>query len=247
MPPERISRSRKGLMFNFLSNSPKINTLKTIDELIQSRKDRFTPPIQHARRGTVKIAVIDDQHFEAGVNLRNYGYNITEIGDIKSVKEVAEFPVVLCDLMDVGRHFDDVNQGAAVIGEIRKNYPGILVAAYSGSSSTADPVKKARMLVDKFIQKDAEIEKWVENLDELISKATDPKLIWIRARKALIDQEIDSRNLLLLEDAYVRSIENKDSSFARMKQISGKEVVGNAASSIVSNLISSAIFFLIVG
>ena len=229
------------------SRSPKIDTLKTVDDFKNNSKNRFKPPIHQSRRKEVKIAVIDDQPFDAGVNLRNYGYDITEIGDIKSVTEVANYPIVLCDLMDVGRHFDDKNQGAAIIGEVRKNYPGILVAAYSGSSSTADPVKKAKMLVDKFIQKDADIEKWVESLDELIAKATDPRGIWLRARRALVEEEIDSRSLLLLENAYVCSIENKDKDFSMMTSLASSDKVGHASSSIILNLVSSAVFHLIVG
>jgi hypothetical protein len=67
-----------------------------------------------ARRSAIKIAVIDDEPFAPQTNLQSYGYNIKPIGDLKNLKEVAEYHIVLCDIMGVGRHFDSNLQGASL-------------------------------------------------------------------------------------------------------------------------------------
>lgn len=224
-----------------------INSYKTIEDLPDARLKRFKTPIHQDRRKQVRIAVIDDQPFEAGVTLRNYGYEIEEIGDLKNISEVASFPIVLCDLMDVGRHFDKVNQGSSIIREIRKNYPAILVAAYTGSAMTAEPVRRARFFADGFIKKDAEIDTWVEELDRLISIATDARAIWLRTRTALVEEQIDTRSLLKLEDRYVDALKNGDQTFEGLKKLASNKNVGGAASNIVQGLIASSIFRIIVG
>lgn len=224
-----------------------ISKFRTVDDLPSLGSRASNLPLQQDRRKLVNIAVIDDQPFEAGVNLRNYGYEITEIGDVKNILEVRDYPIVLCDLMDVGLHFDKTNQGASIIGEIRKNYPSILIAAYTGSAVSGEPARRARQLSDGFIKKDAEIETWVAELDQLITIATDPKAIWYRTRSALINEELNSRVVLELEDAYVKSILEKDSDFGHLKSVISKRSIKNSASNIIHGLAASTIFRVIVG
>ena len=224
-----------------------LRTCKTVEDLPIIRTIPLSQPIQQQRRQRIKISVIDDQPFEAGVNLRSYGYNITEIGDVKNISEVSDYPIVLCDIMAVGHHFDKKNQGAAVIQEIRKNYPAILVAAYSGSSNFAEPAQRAKLQADAFIKKDADIDTWVHKLDELISMSTDATFLWYRIRKALIEENLNSREILRLEDAYVRAILEKDQSFALLKKAITGSTAADAVTNIIHGLISSTIFRAIVG
>ena len=224
-----------------------LDSFKTVEDLSNVRVKRFKPPLQHDRRRSIKIAVVDDQPFAAGVNLRNLGYDIVEIGDLKKVSEIEDYPIVLCDLMDVGAHFDRVAQGASIIREIRRNYPAVLVAAYTGSALTAEPVQRARQYADDLIKKDAEIETWSDQLDKLISSATDIRLVWLRTRQALIDEQVDTRTLLRLEDAYVRSLKLQDTDFKAVREAALSPTIGNAASNIVTNVISSVIFRLVMG
>ena len=54
-----------------------------------------------ARRAAVNVAVIDDGAFSPQTNLQSYGYKITPIGDVKSLLEIADYHMVLCDIMGV--------------------------------------------------------------------------------------------------------------------------------------------------
>ena len=221
-----------------------LNSYRVCDDIPHNIRNRIRTPIQKNKRSGIKIGIIDDQAFEAGLNLKNYGYEIEEIGDIKRIDEAKTFPIILCDLMSVGVHFDSDGQGASVIKEIKKNYPAILIVAYTGASGASSQAQKAKQFADDFIKKDAEIEEWVTKLDGLIDKATDSKLIWLRIRYALVNENIDTRTILLLEDAYVRSISAGGDKGVLENAIKSGEISA-MAKSIIINLLSSAIFLAI--
>ncbi len=223
-----------------------ITGYKSINDVKSPAGRSFEPPIQNEKRSSIPIAVIDDQTFEAGRNLRNYGYDIAEIGDINNVSSVEKYPVILCDLMDVGLSFDKSLQGAALIKEIRRNYPAIVVAAYTGSSTMSDATHRAKLLADKYIQKDAELETWTEELDNLINLASDPSEIWERIRLSLVEERISTKQIMELEDAYVRSINAKDKDFDAIHTIIGKGAIKGVAADIAKGVASSAIFSVLM-
>ena len=219
---------------------------KSIDKINLSHEPGFNYPIQKDKRGKLSIAVVDDQTFEAGRNLKNYGYVIIPLGDLNDIKEVEGYSIVLCDLMGVGIGFDDKYQGASLIREIRQNYPATVVAAYTGSSTASDVTRRAKWHADKFIQKDADLETWVEELDNLISTATNPKKIWQRTRVRLVEEMVPTKQLLLLEDAYVRSINCKDNKFIEVENLIRMDAITSSGSDIIKGVISSAIFALLM-
>ena len=144
------------------------------------------------KRRAVKIAVIDDNKFAALQNLRNMGFDIDELGDVKKIDEVAEYSIVLCDLMGVGMHFDAAQQGATIISEIRLNYPSKFVVAYTGAALRSAPVTAAKASADQIFKKDSHNSEWKEMLDNYVDKVVDPYQVWIRFRKYLVDQEVDT-------------------------------------------------------
>lgn len=219
-----------------------LNSYKVCDDIDPQGTHVFHTPIQQGKRNKIKIAVIDDQPFEAGMNLRNYGYQIVEHGDIKKLNEIDEYPIILCDLMNVGLNFDQESQGSSIIKEIKKNYPSKFIAAYSGSSAASLPAQRSKQYADVFIKKDSEIEGWVEKLDALISSATDPRQVWLRIRSAMIEENVNTRTILLLEDAYVRSVMSSKPNLSLLRELTIKENIGSAAKNIIYGLASSAIF-----
>lgn len=199
------------------------------------------------RRARFEICVVDDQSFDAGRTLKNFGYRFAEIGDIKKIDEVSTYPIVLCDLMGVGLNFDDRKQGATLIREIRHNYPSIMVAAYSGASASSEQAKAAIALADKFIKKDADNDEWAQALDSLIRDASDQRKIWLRIRRSLIDDGIDTKALLILEDAYVRSVISGKSNFGDLTEVAAKRGLSKFAVDVINGLVSSAIFRAFTG
>ena len=199
------------------------------------------------RRSAARIAVIDDNPFDPEVNLRSHGYDIRQVGDIKKIKEVEGYPIVLCDLMGVGLYFDKKHQGNRLIKEIRINYPATYVLAYTGAGWGQPAAQAASHIADDVVQKDISIEEWVEKLDEYVKRATDPFAIWDRTRTALVRSGIDTKDLLLLEDAYVRLILERRGQLTGLSSIvSGRALQGDVRA-IIQGLIASAIFKAIAG
>lgn len=195
-------------------------------------------------RSKVKIVSIDDEPFQPLVNLQNLGYNVTCIGDIKNVTEVEPYSIVLCDIMGVGLFFDANNSsgGTTIIKEIKNKYPSTFVIAYTGANLTSPEAISAQRLADHLISKDATIEEWQEVLSSFIKRATDPSVLWKRVRKRLVDEDVDTKLILKLESAYVTSILKKDEGFYNLRQVLDGRNLGGPAKSIITNLISSAIF-----
>lgn len=220
---------------------------KTVNEIPNYKAKSLNTPIQLEKRKQIKIGVIDDQPFEPGRNLGSYGYEIKELGDLKSVSEVEGFPIILCDLMDVGANFDKAAQGASIIKEIRKNYPAIYVVAYSGSATSDPIVKRANIYADGFIRKDEELDTWTEELDRYIARATDVREIWHRVRIALVEERIDSKDLLRLEDAYVQSFLSGDAELNSLRRAAARAEIGGSIRTIVEGLAVSTLFRMATG
>lgn len=202
---------------------------------------------ERTRRSAIRIAVIDDQLFLPQTNLQVYGYKITSIGDIKSLDQVADYNIILCDLMGVGMNFDTKNQGASLISEIKKNFPSKIVIAYTGASMKALVAKSAQSRADALFKKDIDNEEWIEHLDQFASEAIDPFVIWNKIRARLIELNADTKTILALEDAYVRSVLARDASFIEMNAIISNEKIGGDIRAIIQGLISSIIFTAIFG
>jgi DNA-binding NtrC family response regulator len=196
-------------------------------------------------RSTVRIAIVDDEKFLARPNLASYGYDISELPDLRSISEVQSFDIVLCDLMGVGANFDKNLGGASIIKELKTNYPNKYVIAYTGARANSTEASSAKEFADEFLKKDAEISKWVEKLDDAIEYVSDPYERWLTARQGLIDAEVDIRRIVEFESAYVKSIKSKDGKFTELKRLLEQIDLGHSAKAIIQGLISSAIYGLI--
>lgn len=194
-----------------------------------------------ARRAAVKIAVIDDQPFLPQTNLQSYGYAVTSIGDLKSISEVRDYHLILCDVMGVGRHFDAKLQGATLISEIKKTYPEKIVIAYTGGAMTDPAVKSARDRADMLIRKDADSEEWTTKLDDISRQAVDPHVMWQKIRARFVELDVDTKDIIIIEDAYVRSV-LKGGTLADLSKVAVGLNVSPDVRAIIQGLASSAIF-----
>ncbi|WP_396594393.1 hypothetical protein [Brevundimonas sp. R86498] len=199
------------------------------------------------RRSTVPIAVIDDQPFAPQTNLQSYGYNISQIGDIKSLGEVSKYPLILCDIMGVGRHFDHKLQGASLITELKKNYPEKIVIAYTGAALNDRAVKVAADRADRILKKDIDIDEWVDALDRATREAVDPYIIWNKVRARFVEMGVDTKDMIAFEDAYVRSVQSRDITFSAVKAAGNDQSLRSDAKAIVNGVISSLVFQAIFG
>jgi len=223
----------------------RLNSFHSVLEIRDFCKNNRTSLTVAEIRASVKIAIIDDEKFQAFNNLTSYGYSITELPDIRAISEVESYDIILCDLMGVGKNFDEKLGGASIIREIKANYPTKFVIAYTGARQNSTEASAAKNFADGFLKKDADMTNWTNELDKFTDLAIDPYEMWLIARSGLIDQEIDLRDIVRLESAYVSSILKKDSKFMKVNQLLDKVDLNGNAKGVIQSLVASKIFAII--
>jgi hypothetical protein len=171
----------------------------------------------HIKRNN-QIAVIDDQPFSMADALRNHKFNIVELGDIRSVDQVAEYPIVVCDIRGVGKSLSSDLEGAHLLSEIRKAYPDKFLVSYSGAQFDITYNESLRS-VDASIAKDAPTEQWVNILENGLEKVANPRERWIRLRKTLLERGVEIHEVFNLEQGFIRAIEKKDASQLKVNHL----------------------------
>ena len=217
-------------------------------ELKSAQYQRAQSKSAKERRALISIGVIDDSPFEPKNNLETLGYRIALLGDPTNLEAVASHHIILCDLQGVGQSLGADSQGAFLIREIRDTYPEKYVIAYTGGAINQVISRDALRVSDAFLKKDVDIETWVDKLDAVILQLLDPYQVWQRQRRALVNKEVDTQTILIIEDAFVRSIAAKSggqhSAFAKLLTSAR---IGQDVRAIVQSLIASGLFKLLVG
>ena len=173
-----------------------INDIKISDTV---RKERI-----HDLRKKTDVLVIDDEKFEPKEFLEGNNYRLTSKTDIDNVKDVSEYPIILCDIRGIGKKMSSSFEGAFLIKEIKENYPEKIVIAYTASQY--DPSYNVYLQrADNILSKSLSTEEWLDVLDKYIFQAADPVYQWKILRDRLIILDIPLLDIAKLEDAFVKS------------------------------------------
>lgn len=241
----KCDSQRQAISFCGASMFERLFSYRQIDELASALKLSATGKTYTDRRALIPIAVIDDESFKPEQNLRAVGYDIRVIGDIKSLDEIRPYNIILCDLQGVGHHLDSRKQGAFIIDEMKRNHPEKFVIAYTGGSLDDAITVRAQQVADYFLRKDADIDEWRDKLDDIISLLSDPVQVWKRQRDALVDADVATLDILKLEDAFVKSINN--STDLPYRSLIASRSVGSDLRAIAQSLVASGIFKVLIG
>jgi hypothetical protein len=192
------------------------------------------------------IGVLDDEPFFPASALRAHGFRLVELGgDIKSVEQVAAYPIVICDIKGVGAAFGSKYEGAHVLSEIRKAYPDKYLVAFTGMTYDASYNEKLNA-ADKSATKDTPIEVWTQTLEAGLRAVGDPRERWIRLRPTLLAKGVELYDLLLLEQAFIKSIKERNAKTFSEKMMSLSlsnellELLGKFAAAALVQLIEAA-------
>lgn len=159
-------------------------------------------------RYNFKIAIIDDEDFYYKEQLSRLGFNITKYDDIEDLNMLSSYDLIISDIKGVGKHFDSEFEGAFLLSELKKKYPYKSFAAYTGSAF--DPRISELLTGIQVIKKDYSIDEWTNAIESLIKNVADPKQIWIKIRRDLLEMDVSLLQLTYMEDEFVdRVINNK--------------------------------------
>lgn len=218
----------------------KIGTPKKLTDI------NFMSPAQTAARHGTRIAVIDDDPFLNIDALRASGFNLIELGDIKSIDSITAYSVIICDIKGVGASFGSKFEGAHVISEIRQAYPDKYIIAFTGMIYNATyNVKLAK--ADFSATKDIDSEAWTKILDIGISEVTDPTKRWLRFRNHLLEKGMDLYDVFCLEQSFIKSIQMRNSKYLEDSTSTSswsketKDLITSFAATAVAQLIQGAI------
>jgi hypothetical protein len=152
--------------------------------------------------------------------LQRHNFLLKQFRDIEDVRAVHTYPIVLCDIKGVGKHFQSKFEGAHLIAEIRKHYPAKVIIAYTGHQFDAS-YNRYFAMSDFLLKKDIDSDEWIESLDAAIQTASDPIIRWKRLRNYLLEKDIPLIHLMKLEDDYVCKMSKHEDKFP-----SGKLLIG---------------------
>ena len=211
-----------------------INDIKISDTV---RNERI-----HDLRKKTDVLVIDDEKFEPKEFLEGNNYRLTSKTDIDNVKDVSEYPIILCDIRGIGKKMSSSFEGAFLIKEIKENYPEKIVIAYTASQY--DPSYNVYLQrADNILSKSLSTEEWLDVLDKYIFQAADPVYQWKILRDRLIILDIPLLDIAKLEDAFVKSfLKEEFTSFEKLGKSMDSEVT-----KIISDFVSNIVIKLIKG
>lgn len=165
--------------------------------------------LETVNRDKFKILCIDDQGFQYESLLKNHDFNLKVLADISDINAVEVYDIIICDIIGVGKSFGSKYEGGHIISEIKKRYPFKKVIAFSGSQFNPE-FNKYFTLSDKSLNKDTELETWVEVLDNLIQDLALPERVWQSTKTYLNNQELDAFSIAQIEQEFIKAIVHKD-------------------------------------
>lgn len=193
-------------------------------------------------RKQIDVLVIDDEEFSAGKFLTSNNFRITYKSDIDNIKDVSEYPIIMCDVRGVGQKLSQTYEGAFIIKEIKNSYPTKRVIAYTASQYDAS-YNKYLSYADELLTKGLALEDWLTTLDNQIHKSIDPIFQWKNLRRQLLDNGVSTIDVAKMESVFVKSYKNKDfSDFERIANQTTPDMRG-----IVVDFLSSAAIKFIKG
>ncbi len=166
----------------------------TLDDLNYAFKD------QKSLRESVKILIVDDQPLSFIDSLRSFGYNVTKKDKWDNFLDAEPYDVIVSDIKGVADKFGTVRgEGAFILHHIQRDYPSKGCLVYTSAALSSEYIAMCHGL--KLIEKNDDVNDWINSLDEVIAEIKDPKRIWYKIERILEGYSNLSR-------AYIRQVEN---------------------------------------
>lgn len=190
-------------------------------------------------RNVVRILIIDDNDFERQDQLRRLGFNIQKYDDIESLETAEAFHIVISDIKGVGSKFGSPQEGAFVLNQLKIKYPMKEFAVYSGSLYNTEISSSLQGI--NIINKDNTTDEWTNAIDSLIRKVTNPKQIWRKIAKTLIENEVPAQIIQKVEHEFVEIVLEKGGDFSGFPSKRCRDGLSSDVSGILQSLAAGII------
>lgn len=187
-----------------LDNFLKRFKTKKHSKILKSFNNKDIPNL----RNKIKILMVDDEDYEIVDLLIARGYHIYYKKDIEYVEETEPFDIIIFDIKGVGKRLGSPMQGFTFAKEVKLIYQHKLVYCYSGTITKN--ISEQLNLIDGFIKKDTDIDKWVEKLDSFLQLYADVNYHWNIIKKQLDDLKIDINDISDMEKIYKESYQKDE-------------------------------------
>ena len=154
-----------------------------------------------------EILVIDDDSFPFTNALRKNEFSIEYKTDIFSLKDVAEYDIILCDIKGVGKFLESTYEGAYLVKQIKEKYPNKIVISYTANDYNPR-FQEYLDYADATVPKGTTLEDWDALLSKKLYEIADPVIQWEKTRTALLKAGVSTINVAKYEAMYVKAMEN---------------------------------------
>ncbi|WP_034349828.1 hypothetical protein [Herbaspirillum sp. GW103] len=200
-----------------------------------------------AAKSRIQIAVIDDNPFAPRDALLAHNFRLAEIGhDIRTVDQIAAYPIVICDVGGVAKALGSPLEGAHLVSEIRKTFPDKFLIAYTGLTYSLS-ITNALTAADRRLEKDASVDIWVKALEDGIEEISNARNRWVRLRRSLLERGVEIYEIFRLEQAFIKAVQKNKPNYleeaAKSAPISSevKDLVVKFSATAVASLIGTAL------
>lgn len=190
-------------------------------------------------RSMVKILIIDNEEFTKENSLRRLGYNIQKYDDLESLEAAQAFHIIISDVSGVGVKLGSPQEGAFLLNQLRKKYPMKEFAVYSGKLYNTEMTELIQGM--NIIQKDQTCDDWSEDIDTLIRKVTNPKQIWQRIAKTMIENDVPTSVLKKMEHEYAEVILDNNGDFSKFPSDNCIKKVDSNITGIIHSLVAGIV------
>lgn len=157
-------------------------------------------------RNSVNVYIIEDDPSFTVEGFSKLGYNnVTVHREAEDVAEYKMFDIILCDIHGIANDCSSNEEGLAFAKQLNKLYPCTEIYIYTGQNVRNFGSTDGLPVIHKPKTK-AEL---AEIFDKSIRNMIDPSYIWNKFYRFLYENKIKPKDIVLIEDRFVRAYEGK--------------------------------------
>ncbi len=159
----------------------------------------------------LRIVIVDNEEIPQTNALLKRGHSVSKLDDVSDIQQLISYDILFIDIHGVGKSFGSPLQGAYVAKKAKQTFPDKKIIMITGATYDDKYNDVLRKYTDGYLPKDAAIDQWEDKIDDLKRQLSNPVDQWKIVRSRLLDADVPILTVFDLEQAYIKSIKDKDS------------------------------------